>query len=379
MDKKLITEVGKQFLLEFAIGDQFLKENLTFKEHVKLCGEIMTLDYEGVATVFSEDIREFEGKFSKFLKYGLAGVAGATLGLKAAGLKVGLLKAPGLAMFALYLFRKATDPCERACFRTMPMSAKRDACKLECKVDAARQLVNELRSEIAKCRQFTNPPKCEKKLMKQYIRWSKKLQELLIKLRAVKAGQVQKVRKIRGKELSKRAKALSASANISTSRLAKLISESEEVRNRLTFKEHLYLYNSVKKKVIEEELKAPKTKPITQKILSVGLVTAAAVIPLPGLVLAMVHLTDANIYKCAVKCAKLKNEEDKVYCHKRCKLMGIQWTISYIEGERRKCSGKKKGVIKCEEKLRKLVRKWKLKEIEAKIRLDTYKRKKGIR
>ena len=377
MDRKLITEVGKQFLLEFTIEDKYLKDNLTFKEHVELCGEIMTLDYEGVATVFSEDIREFEGKFSKFLKYGLAGVAGATLGLKSAGLKVGLLKAPGLAMFALYLFRKATDPCERACFRNMPMSAKRKACKLECQVEAARTLVNELRSEIAKCRQFTNPQKCEKRLMKQYMKWSKKLQTLLVKLRSVRAGQVQKVRKDRGKELSKRAKLLASSANVQPSRLAKLISESEEVRNRLTFKEHLYLYNAVKKKVIEETLKAPKTKPITQKIISIGLVAAAAIIPLPALVIAMGHLTDLNIYKCAVQCAKLKSEEDKIYCHKRCKLMGVRWTIRYIQDERRKCSGRKKSV-KCEKKLEKLLKKWRLKEVEAKIRLDTYKRKKGI-
>jgi len=376
MDRQLITEVGKQFLLDVAIDSNQLKKKLTFKEHIDLCHEIINFDYEDIATIFCEDIRDFEGKFSKFLKYGLAGIAGATLGLKARGLKVGLLKAPPLAMFALYLFRKATDPCERACFRNWPMSTKRKVCITECKVNAAREIVNELRSEIAKCRQFTNPEKCEKKLMKQYMKWSKKLQELLIKLRAIRAGQVEKVRKIRSKELKKRAKMLAAGINMSPTKLATLISESQEIRNRLSFREHLYLYDAaLKKKLVKEEIQPPKTRPIVQKVVTMGLVTASLFIPIPGLMVAMNYLSDLNAYKCSVRCAKAKDEADKRLCYKRCQLMGTRWTINYIESEIRKCSGTKKPV-KCERKLLKLLRTWKVKEAEQKIKLDSYLRNK---
>ena len=67
VSKKRITSTGKKYLLDIAINSKTLKQNLTFKEHIALCEEIMDLDYEGVATFFSEDVREFEGKFSKFL------------------------------------------------------------------------------------------------------------------------------------------------------------------------------------------------------------------------------------------------------------------------------------------------------------------------
>lgn len=378
MDRKLITEVAKQFLLSVAISDKQIKQKLTFKEHIHLCKEILTLDYEGVATFFCEDIREFEGKFSKFLKYGLAGVAGATLGLKSRGLKVGLLKAPPLAMFALYLFRKFTDPCERACFRNIPLSTKRKRCRIECQVNAVRELVNELRSEIAKCRQFTNPEKCEKKLLKQYMKWSQRLQELLVKLRAIEAKEVEKTRKERGKELKKRAKLLAASINISPSKFTTLILENPVLRERLSFREHLYLYDAALKKKLNEDVTPPKTKPIAQKILNMGLVAAAAMFPSPMLVLALMHLNDLNAYKCSLRCSKAKNEKDKGYCYKKCKLAATRWTISYIHSELRKCSGSK-NPKKCEKKLYKLLKKWQEREAAQVSVLKTYEKERGIK
>jgi len=245
IDKKFITSTGRKYLLDVSINSQVLKRQLTFKEHVTLCSEILELNYEEIATIFCEDVREFEGKFTKFLKYGLAAVAGATLGLKTKGLKVGLLKAPPLAMFALYLFRKAADPCERNCFRRWPLTTERKVCKAECRVQAARDIVNDLRSEIAKCRQFVNAKKCEKRLNKEYYKWSKKLQKELIKLRNIRAGQVEKTRKKRGKELEKRAKALRASYQINVGKFASLISENQQLRESLPFKDQLYLYHAV--------------------------------------------------------------------------------------------------------------------------------------
>jgi len=248
-DRDLITELGREFLTDFILKEEDLKEHFTFQEHVDIYNKIQQLDYEGAATFFSEDITAFEGKFGKFLKYGFAAIAGAALGLKAKGLKAGVLAGPPLGMFALYVFRKLRDPCERQCFRKLPMSTRRSICKAECQVDAARKVVQDLRSQLAKCRQFLNPKKCEKKLFKEYDKWTKRMQKALIKLRAIRAGQVEKVRKIRGKELAKRARQLSAGFqyDIGKDQLVKIISESEELRERLPFEKHLILYNEAMK------------------------------------------------------------------------------------------------------------------------------------
>jgi len=149
-DRDLITELGREFLTDFILKEEDLKEHFTFQEHVDIYNKIQQLDYEGVATFFSEDITAFEGKFGKFLKYGFAAIAGAALGLKAKGLKAGVLAGPPLGMFALYVFRKLRDPCERQCFRKLPMSTRRSICKAECQVDAARKVVQDLRSQLAK-------------------------------------------------------------------------------------------------------------------------------------------------------------------------------------------------------------------------------------
>jgi hypothetical protein len=183
--------------------------------------------------------------FCRREKYGFAAIAGAALGLKAKGLKTGVLAGPPLGMFALYIFRKLKDPCERQCFRKWPLSTKRGICKAECEVDAARKVVQDLRTELAKCRQFLNPKKCEKRLMKEYMKWTKRMQKALIKLRKIRVGQVERVRKTRGKELAKRARTLAAGFqhDIGKDQLVKIISENEQLREHLSFEKHLILYN----------------------------------------------------------------------------------------------------------------------------------------
>lgn len=244
-DRQLITELGREFLTDIVLNDVRLKGELTFIEHVDLYYEVQELDYEGVATFLAEDVTAFEGKFSKFLKYGFAAIAGAALGLKAKGLKAGVLAGPPLGMFALYIFRKLRDPCERQCFRKLPLSTKRAICKAECQVDASRRVVQNLRTELAKCRQFLNPRKCEKKLYKEYDKWTKRMQKALIKLRAIRVGQVEKVRKMRGKELAKRAKQLSAGLqyDLGHDQMIRMITENKKLRENLSFEKHLILYN----------------------------------------------------------------------------------------------------------------------------------------
>lgn len=248
-DRQLITEIGKEILIDLILKDEDLKEHFTFMEHVDIYNKVQNLDYEETVSFFCEDVREFEGKFSKFLKYGFAAIAGASLGLLGSGLKAGVLKGPPLGMFALYIFRKLRDPCERQCYKKLPLTTKRKICLAECQVDAARRVVQDLRTELAKCRQFLNPKKCEKKLMKEYMKWTKRMQKALVKLRAIRSGQVQKVRKMRGRELAKRAKQLSAGLqhDIGKDRMISIISENHQLRKHLSFEKHLILYNEAMK------------------------------------------------------------------------------------------------------------------------------------
>ena len=75
------------------------------------------------------------------------------------------------------------------------------------------------------------------------------MQKALVKLRAIRAGQVERVRKIQRKELLKRARAIAAGYehDLGKERLLQIISESEEIRRKLSFEKHLILYHEALK------------------------------------------------------------------------------------------------------------------------------------
>ena len=62
-------------------------------------------------------------------------------------------------------------------------------------------------------------------------------------------GQVERVRKTRGKQLAKRANMLAAGLqhNVGREKTLSIISENEELRKRLPFEKHLILYNEAMK------------------------------------------------------------------------------------------------------------------------------------
>jgi len=213
IDRKLIEESCKKVLLDIAIESKHLKENTTFKQQVNICNKIVNMSYnESISYIFNNGelldefgIRDFEGKFRKFLKYGLAALAGT--------MYINPLT-PAMSMVAYYLFRKATDPCWQACVKKFPLTNEKQICKYECQVNAAKNIVRDIRTEMSKCSQTKNPPKCEKALQSQYIKWSKKVQEQIIKLRQATAKRDEKERKRREKEKKKEAKLRAKGAGI---------------------------------------------------------------------------------------------------------------------------------------------------------------------
>lgn len=212
-DRKLLEQSCKHALLDLVVDNKILRENTSFHQHKKICERITKMTYEeSISYVFNEGkllnefgIRDFEGKFKKFAKYSFATLAGA----KALSLAVpgGVAVAPAIIVSVLmyYLYRKFTDPCWQACVKKFSPGRKK-LCIAECQVNAAKNIVNDIRSEISKCHNMPNPMQCEKSLRTQHIKWAKKLQEEIIKMRIVKSKYDELDRQKKEKERKKEVK-----------------------------------------------------------------------------------------------------------------------------------------------------------------------------
>jgi len=364
-DKKLLTEVGRQYILDITLESDFLKEALTFKEHVRLCDQVKKLTYEEVITLMvTEDIRAFEGKFGKFLKYSIAAIAGAKFG-------GGLLAGPPVAMFILYLYRKATDTCERACWKKLPLSKERKICKYECQLNAAKRMTAQLRSEITKCSQFSNPDKCEKKLQGEYIKWAKRVQQLIVKLNQAKADIDERQRKARGKELAKRAKSLRAGIELSKDQLVHFVSENETLRKQLPFKEHLKLYQIVqyiKEEDGEDGVAPVKIDPAKEKMIRTVMYLGLWAVPIPFFNDLINYMVKKYSFGCATKCAANKKLPKNV-CYTQCAYLGAKYAVGILTKQLSKCN-KSDNPPKCKKKIYKLLEDWKQREVERKIKFE---------
>ena len=365
-DKKLLTEAGREYILEATVNSKILKDKLTFKEQVLLCNQVKNLKYEEVISLLvTEDIRSFEGKFSKFLKYSVAAIAGGVFGGFTAG-------APPVAMFALYLYRKLTDTCERSCLAKIPFSSKRKICKYECQLAAAKKMANEIRSNISKCSQFTYANKCEKKLQGEYIKWAKRVQMLIVKLNRAKAGEDEKLRKEREKEYAKKAKAINASFELPKKEIIKFISENENLRHSLSFKEHLKLYQTCQ--YIQEEKKDEvghfEVDPKKEKMARMALYLGGMVfMPIPFFDEITNYLVKKYSLACAGKCL-INSKLPKNVCYNQCAYLGAQYAVKTLNSQLSKCNKSKKP-LKCKEKIYDLLEDWKQREVERKIKFES--------
>jgi len=153
--------------------------------------------------------------------------------------------------------------------------------------------------------------------------------------------------------------------------LLEIISNNTSIRNKLSFKEHLELYDYVTNlseinlaKLIEE-VEPPETNPKLQKFLTMGLAAASLLLPVPGLTAVVLYATDINMYKCRMRCEK-EGSSNKELCYRKCKYLATKWAVKWVEGEIKKCS-KTKTPFKCQKKLFKLLKAVKLKETKEEI------------
>lgn len=360
-DRKILTEVGREYILDIAFDSKYLKDRLTFREHVILCDQVKKLTYEEViALTITEDVREFEGKFSKFLKYSIVAVASMVSGPFT----------PPVGMFLLYLYRKATDTCVRACYKKLPLSKERKICKYTCQVSAAKEMANQLRGEISKCSQVSKPAKCEKKLQKQYIKWAKRVEQLTVKLNHARSKIEDKARKVRQKETLKKAKTLSAGLEIPKSQLVKFVVENETLRSKISFKQHLYLYKTCQAITEEkDEGRQPfKIDPKKEKLIRMLMMVGMWSIPIPFFGSLMNYMVKKYNVGCAAKCVK-SNKLSRRVCYSQCTYMGAQYAIKVLNQQLSKCS-KADNPPKCQKKIYKMLGDWKQREVERKIKFE---------
>jgi len=393
-DRNILRDVGREYILDIAVDSQVLKNKLTFKEHVGLCAFVTELSYEDViGLTITESIKDFENKFKKFLKYGFAAIAagvggasygaatGAAAGAGAAGVAGGVavgvggaiaggLVAPALAMFALYLFRKLTDTCSRSCLTKFPLSTQRKICRYECQVNAARKMVNDLRSEITKCGHFANASKCERKLRKEYIKWSKRLQQNMIKLNQAKLGTEEKERKKRQKELAKKAKDIADGYQIPISKIVSIVSEDKKFRQNIPFRQHLRIYEAVVSIKEDDSLavEPPKIDPKKQKWAIRAVYWGLWPMPIPFFNDVVKYMIKKYNYKCAAKCSTQK-KFSQTLCNHQCNYLSAKHAVEFLKKELPKCDKANKPA-KCKKKIYKMLEDWKQREIESKIKFQ---------
>ena len=168
--------------------------------------------------------------------------------------------------------------------------------------------------------------------------------------------------------------------------LLEVVVNSPKIRKQLTFREHLILYQAIRRlpseKVIKlytklfEDVKPPKINPRVDRWISVGLYIACTAIPIPFLSDLVVYLKNKQNWPCRVKCQKEKSEEYKQLCYRKCEYETTKWVVGFIDKELKKCKKheKLKKKLKCQKRLFKLLSNWKQRQTEAKIRWEYEKK-----
>jgi hypothetical protein len=298
-----------------------------------------------ITLTITEDIRAFESKFKKFLKYSLAAIAGLALGPGA----------PTIAVITLFFYRKLTDDCHRECSNLPMFSGQRKVCKQECELDAAKKVFSRIRSDISKCGQMQNPDRCEKKLLKQQIKWGKRVQLLMIKLNATKS----KVRDVQQKKGGDQYQYSSHDILNGVSDRIKVFYEQDPSQS-----------SQAAPKPFEPKM---KMNPQAEKYLRLAVNIGMFFTPVPYFRVIVNNLIRKYSVGCIARClAQMKIP--KQVCYGQCAYLGAKYASDYLTKELSKCN-KAKNPQKCRNKINKMLADWKTREIERKLRFDALLRR----
>ncbi len=130
------------------------------------------------------------------------------------------------------------------------------------------------------------------------------------------------------------------------------------------YEDFFYKFYLCEKDDDEIDIKPPKSNPLFEKWIKIGLASIVIIIPIPGLMELVFFVYNTNRYKCFAKCSKHKDRQK--ICHYKCRELGAKWTLEWIESELEQCDivwdhepTKKK---KCNKKLSKIIPKWQFEE-----------------
>jgi len=168
--RKALHEACKYTLLKAVQESKSLRKKLSFQEHVDLCNHVLNMSYEkSVETLFEFGVRDFESRFSAYVKYGAAAILGGLAGGK---LKIGKSLGLSVGLLFMYFFRKTTDPCWQACFRRNP--DQKQVCKYMCYIKGCDSVISDINKQINRCDETKNPIRCERGLNKALVKWKKR-------------------------------------------------------------------------------------------------------------------------------------------------------------------------------------------------------------
>jgi hypothetical protein len=325
-DFKALIEILKDELVEFAYHNDFIKEKLNEQEHVELLDSISDFSDQEILSIFlgeaTENIRDFQSKFGKFLRYSLA--------LIASGALVG---APLLGPLLYFLYRKAMDPCTKTCDARFSMRGPAGKkCKYFCQMRAILDTIRKLKGDLPECSRQKKRKKCENRIKKAILKWEKKYADAKTNFEKADEKMRERRRKKFGYEESVRLKKLS-----------------EQDYDKAEPGEAL--------------IKPSEPNPRIDRIVRVALVGGLFAVPIPLISVAANEITKRFDFTCMRRCFAKPNVNKK-FCYHQCRYYGRQNAVRLLNKGLAGCS-KAANPPKCRHKMLTLLKDWRKREIQS--------------
>jgi hypothetical protein len=209
LDKKALEWACKQLILTSAKNSKYLKENSESKERILFAKWVKGLTYNQTLGILFEQnykpntqkIRDIEDAYAILSLLGFA----SYLGTGAATLKnifqdrtgrAGIYFASHIlttaSMILYYKYKQYKDPCYQKCKNVLPAHIRNryeerhsledlpeyNVCTTKCALDAAINILRQIKGEKGKCSRTEKPEKCIERLNKLEIKWTEKVKDL---------------------------------------------------------------------------------------------------------------------------------------------------------------------------------------------------------
>lgn len=185
-DRKILAECCRVVLIKEA--DRELEDDkINTKQFIKLERKIVAISDDDILKLCFREakIPELEPEEHKAMKYSAALVGGAMAANKY-GKKLGgmsELSGAALAATALFIFRKAMNPCFRqAALKVKGGLRERQIHFHQCQADACKKVIASLVPKLSTCAAAKNPSRCHRDMEKVLDHWKEKYHQETLKV-----------------------------------------------------------------------------------------------------------------------------------------------------------------------------------------------------